>query len=69
MNTQPEQTMGRAVPSPETWLRLLEAAQSLLDARANQMVTAEEWRALRDAALACGATVERDDAEVDHADP
>ena len=36
-----------------TWERLLAAAEALLDARANQMVTAVEWKALRDAVRAC----------------
>ena len=33
----------------EAWQRLLEAAVALLEARSNQMVTAVEWDALREA--------------------
>ena len=40
-------------PTPEAVQRLIDAATALLEARANQMVTAEEWRALRDAVAAC----------------
>lgn len=54
-------------PEAESWDRLLAAATALLDARTNQMVTAAEWRALRAATLACGGTVDPDDAEVDDA--
>ncbi len=36
------------------WGRLLAAAEALLAARANQMVTAVEWRELREAVEACG---------------
>ncbi len=64
MSARPHQTGEQAVP-PEAWQRLLQAAVALLDARTFQMVTAREWQALRDAALACGGTVEPDEAEVD----
>jgi hypothetical protein len=46
------------VNAPLTVQRLIDAATALLEARSNQMVTAEEWRALRDAVIACGGTVE-----------
>ncbi|MFO0836899.1 MAG: hypothetical protein U1D55_11230 [Phycisphaerae bacterium] len=51
MSTQPNQPATTTVP-PQ-WQRLLDAAQALLEARARQMVTMQEWRALRDAVLAC----------------
>jgi hypothetical protein len=35
------------------WLRLLHAAQALIEARDNQMVTIAEWRALRQAIDKC----------------
>jgi hypothetical protein len=39
--------------TPDAWQRLLAAAKALLDARTDQMVTASEWQALRQAVTAC----------------
>ena len=42
-----------AFATQETWHRLLAAAEALLEARANQMVTTLEWQALRQAVIGC----------------
>ncbi|MFO0836983.1 MAG: hypothetical protein U1D55_00530 [Phycisphaerae bacterium] len=62
MSTHPNPPAATAVP-PQAWQRLLDAAESLLEARANQMITIAEWRRLRDALAACGRTIESEESD------
>lgn len=48
-------------------LELLESAQALLEARANQMLTAQEWSRVRNAIAACGGCVPEEEVH-DHDD-
>ena len=53
-------------PMPQAVQSLIAAAVALLEARADQMMTAAEWRALRDAVVDCGAELDEDNADAAH---
>jgi hypothetical protein len=50
---RPGQRSSQEFEQQDAWLRLLQAAESLLEARTDQMVTVVEWRALRRTARKC----------------
>ncbi len=52
-----------SAPAPDAVERLIDAAAALLEARANQMVTALEWQRLREALAACGRTIPTEDSD------
>ena len=56
---------GQPKVSDEAWGRLLQAARDLLEARANQMQTALEWEALRQALIECNPSAARDGLETE----
>lgn len=53
--------MNRPNPTPDCWTDLLRATEALLEARANQMVTEQEWSSLRDAVVACGGRLPQEE--------
>lgn len=53
--------MTRPNPTGDHWTDLLRATEDLLEARANQMVTEEEWSSLRDAVMACGGRLPQEE--------
>lgn len=59
--------MNRPNPTADHWTDLLRATEDLLEARSNQMLTAQEWLNLRDAVAMCGGRLPQE--EVDDREP